>query len=262
MEQLIDIGINLMHKSFARDRDALLERARRAGVGQLIVTGTDVRASEGAARLAAQHPRVLYSTAGVHPHDAKTCDGRTLNSLQRLAAQPQVVAIGECGLDYDRNFSPPAVQRLWFEQQLQLAQALHMPLFLHERAAHGDFLAILRRYPDCARRAVVHCFTGTALEAQAYLDLGCLIGVTGFVCDERRNHALCDALRVIPLERLLVETDAPFMLPRDLPDPPRDRRNEPMYLPHVARRLAGYMGCTPGRLADQTTQNAKRFFGI
>lgn len=260
--ELIDIGINLMHRSYQQDRQAVIENAAAVGVSTLMITGTDVRSSQNAARLAAQYPGKIYSTAGVHPHDAKNCNESTLGQLKQLAAQPQVVAIGECGLDYDRNFSPPETQRLWFEKQLQLAQDLAMPLFLHERRAHEDFIKILAAYPQCAQRSVVHCFTGTAMEALAYLQLGCFIGVTGWVCDDRRNHDLRDALAVIPPERLLIETDGPFLTPRDLPNPPADRRNEPKYLPHILASLAHWMEVEEQALAAQTTANAKALFGL
>lgn len=257
---MIDIGINLMHRSFASDREQVMEAARQAGVDRLIITGTDLRASDNAARLAGRYPGKLYSTAGVHPHDAKSCDKDTLPKLRRLAALPQVVAIGECGLDFDRNFSPPDVQREWFAKQLELSEEVKLPLFLHERSAHRDFLAMLREHPQAAKRAVVHCFTGSAAEAYDYLSLGCLIGVTGWICDERRSAALRDAVRVIPTDRLMIETDAPFLTPRDLPERPDDNRNEPKYLPHILKKIAFYMECDPIELEKQVTENTEGFF--
>ena len=260
--KLIDIGVNLMHRSYSGDREAVLSAAQAGGVSPLIITGTYLRSSEASARYAARFPGQLYSTAGVHPHDAKGCDERTIPGLRRLLRQPQVVAVGECGLDYDRNFSPPDVQRKWFEEQILLAEEAGLPLFLHERSAHRDFLAILSRHGGAAKRSVVHCFTGTAYEAMRYLDIGCMIGVTGWICDERRSQSLRDAVRVIPPERLMVETDAPFLTPRDLAEKPRGGRNEPKYLPHILRQIAALMGQDPAELAAVTLENTVRFFGL
>ena len=174
---LVDIGINLMHKQFHRDREAVLQRAIQHHVGALILTGCSVKGSKEAQQYCANYddgtaPIRLYCTAGVHPHDAKSCnDDTTLQTLRQLAMTPQVVAIGECGLDYNRNFSPPAVQRKWFELQLQLACELQLPVFLHERDAHDDFFQILQRYSDQLPVAIVHCFTGSEACLRAYLTL-------------------------------------------------------------------------------------------
>ena len=261
MNQYIDIGINLMHRSYNRDRDGVVHTAAVAGVNRLIITGTNLPASRTAADYAARHEGI-YSTAGVHPHDARNCDSRTIDGLRRLLKQPRVVAVGECGLDYDRNFSPPDLQRKWFEAQVQLARDEHMPLFLHERAAFKDFVAILKSNKDVCGRAVVHCFTGTREELHAYLDLGCHIGITGWICDERRGTQLRGLVKDIPADRLMIETDGPFLLPRNLGETPQDRRNEPKFLPHIAAEIAALRGETLEHLAKATTSNAKEFFGM
>lgn len=259
---LIDIGVNLTHKSFREDREAVIARGRAAGVVQMIVTGTRLEESFRAYDLARAHPDVLFSTAGVHPHNARECTPRTLTELRDLALRPGVVAIGECGLDYDRNFSPPDVQRRWFAGQVALALELDRPLFLHERAAHDDFLAILREHRSERLRGVVHCFTGSAAALEAYLGMGLHIGITGWICDERRGRHLLELVRRIPADRLLVETDAPFLTPRDLnPQPPRGR-NEPSLLPHVAQRIAAARGITLEALARDTTAVARALFGL
>ncbi len=262
MFELVDIGVNLAHDSFDRDREAVLQRARSAGVRRLIVTGTSVTSSAQAAALAAAHPDVLYATAGVHPHHAAEFDSHTGAALESLLADPAVVAVGECGLDYFRDFSPRAAQRAAFETQLEIAATHAKPVFLHQRDAHPEFLEILA--PKRARLpgGVAHCFTGGALELDAYLDLDLYIGVTGWVCDERRGGALRGVLPRIPLERLLLETDAPYLLPRDLTPKPRDRRNEPAHLAHVLARVAMGTGRPAAEIAAASTANARRLFGL
>lgn len=266
MNELVDIGANLTHESFAADRDAVIGRAAAVGVRRLIVTGTTVTSSVQALELTAARPGVLFSTAGVHPHHATEVDAHTQTALEPLLANRAVVAVGECGLDYFRDFSPRDAQRRAFEAQLELAASVRKPVFLHQRDAHDDFVALLAPWRPRLVGGVAHCFTGGRDELEAYLDLGLYIGVTGWVCDERRGTALRAALPHVPLDRLLLETDAPYLLPRDLPreaPPPRDgRRNEPMYLTHVLARVAQHLGRTPEEVAAATTANAERLFGL
>jgi TatD DNase family protein len=256
---IVDIGINLMHKSFNVDRDDVLKRARTAGVTQLVVTGTSARSSEDAADFASRYPGMLYATAGVHPHDSQRCTPATIATLRKLAARPEVVAIGECGLDYNRDFSPRDVQDRWFEAQVQLACDLGMPLFLHEREAHRRFVEILSN-AGRPGKAVVHCFTGNAAELDTYLEMGFYIGITGWICDDRRGYHLRELLSRIPLNRLMLETDAPFLSPRDMR--PQSKRNEPGYLPHILRAVAKAMKKLPEEVANGTTQTAREFFGL
>lgn len=257
---LIDIGVNLTNKRFARDLPAVLERARAAGVGQLIITGTSIAGSRAAADLAAAHG--LVATAGVHPHEASGFDARSVDALAALAERPEVVAIGECGLDFDRDFSPRPAQRAAFEAQLDLAVALRLPVFLHERAAHEEFARALAARIDRLPAAVVHCFTGDADTLDAYLEMGAHIGITGWICDERRGGALQACVSRIPLDRVLLETDAPYLTPRDLRPKPRDGRNEPAFLPHVAGAVAHHMGVEPSALAAASVANTRRVFGL
>ncbi|WP_127532991.1 TatD family hydrolase [Paenibacillus kobensis] len=257
---IVDIGVNLMHRSFHQDREQVVERALENQVSPLIITGTSLRNSQDAARYASRYPGKLYATAGVHPHDAKSCTEDTITKLRQLAAQQQVVAIGECGLDYNRDFSPRDVQRKWFAEQIRLAQDLDMPLFLHEREAFTDFTAILKEHD--VRHAVVHCFTGSYAELKAYLDLGYHIGITGWICDERRGKHLRDLVRIIPLDRLMIETDAPFLTPRDLKEKPAEGRNEPAFLPHILNAVARCIGKPADEIAQATTETAKAFFRI
>jgi TatD DNase family protein len=242
---LIDIGANLTHDSFDDDRDEVIRRANDAGVNRFIVTGSSVDDSQAAVALAETMPGKIYATSGVHPHHASA-----------------VVAVGECGLDYFRNFSPQNEQREAFERQIALAVETQLPVFLHQRDAHEDFLEILAPAMKDLSRAVAHCFTGGAEELRAYLDLGLYIGITGWVCDERRGEKLKNIIDQIPLERLMIETDAPYLLPRTLDPKPKTRRNEPMYLREVLRVVAGQIGIAEEELAQATTANAERFFSL
>ena len=258
---MIDIGANLAHDSFDTDRDAVLARARAAGVEAIVVTGSSADSSRQALALAQAHPQWLFATAGLHPHHASDYSAEHEALFRELAQHPEVVALGECGLDYFRNLSPHADQRRAFAAQLALAAAAGKPVFLHQRDAHADFLPMLKEHRPQLADAVVHCFTDTEAALEAYLALGCSIGITGWICDERRGLALREVAKSIPDDRLLIETDAPYLLPRTAPKTPH-RRNEPMYLPYVVRALAEVRGQDEARVARLTTDNAKRFFRI
>jgi TatD DNase family protein len=260
--QLIDIGINLTHDTFDPDREQVVARAKAVGVDTLIITGSSVEGSRAAADLAATHPGHFYSTAGIHPHHASEMTAECMVGLRDMCALPQVVAVGECGLDHFRNFSPPVDQARAFHLQLELAAEVQMPVFLHQRDAHLEFMSILTEHIPHISRAVAHCFTGNREEMFAYLDLGLSIGITGWICDERRGLHLRELVRHIPDDRLMLETDAPYLLPRDLKPKPRSRRNEPMYLPHILETVALCTGRNVEELADLTTANARRFFAI
>ncbi len=258
---MIDIGANLTHASFAPDLDAVLSRAREAGVAAMVVTGTSVKESRAAATLAASHPQ-LYATAGVHPHHARDCDETTIGALRDIARLPRVVAIGECGLDFNRNYSPHPSQERWFLEQLELGIELAKPLFLHSRDAHPRFAEVLHAHRDRLPRAVAHCFTGERDELRAYLDLGLYVGITGWICDERRGRHLLELVKEIPADRLMLETDSPYLTPRDMRPQPKSRRNEPAFLPHILRTVARARGEAPEALAERTTLNARAFFGL
>ena len=259
---MIDIGSNLTHSSFAADLEAVIDRAATAGVRRQVVTGADLASSRAAAALAAAHPGVLWSTAGVHPHHATELQPGRREELEEMLSLPRVVAVGECGLDYFRDFSPREAQRQAFVAQLQIAAAAAKPVFLHQRDAHQDFIAILAEFRPALAGGVAHCFTGGPRELEAYLALGLSIGVTGWVCDERRGADLREAVPRIPEERLMIETDAPYLLPRDIVPRPKSRRNEPAFLPHIARAVAVLRGESPDALAAATARNAVRFFGL
>jgi TatD DNase family protein len=259
---LVDIGVNLTHAAFDADRQQVIDRAIAAGVRTMILTGTTVEASQEAQRLASQYAGTLYSTAGVHPHDVRHCNEKTIPHLRELMAQPGVVAIGECGLDFNRDYSPRPEQEQWFEAQLQLACELELPLFLHERDAHQRFMEILKPYRDQLSAAVVHCFTGNGDELKAYLDWDLHVGITGWICDERRGLHLQELMRLIPLNRLMLETDAPYLTPRTLRPKPKAGRNEPAFLPHVLQTVAGAIAKPAEEVAQATTATAERFFKL
>jgi TatD DNase family protein len=258
----IDIGANLAHDSFKRDRDAVIERARAAGVVQMIVTGADLASSQAAVQLARQYPRILFATAGVHPHHAAQLQRQDLAELRALLQQPEVVAVGECGLDYHRNLSPRDAQLRAFEWQLEIAAECGKPLFLHQRDAHADFVGSLRRHAATSLRGVAHCFTGVAEELADYLRLGLSIGITGWFCDERRGAHLAALVGTIAQDRLLLETDAPYLLPRDMRPAPASRRNEPSYLPHIGAAVARARGETADACAAHTTAHARALFRL
>jgi TatD DNase family protein len=259
---LIDIGANLTHDSFDADRAEVMARAHAAGVSRFIVTGSDAAHSRKSLGLARQHPGIVFATAGVHPHHAKDCTDGTPAELRELLRQPETVVTGECGLDYFRNFSPPEVQRRVFEMQLDLAAESGKPVFLHQRDAHVDFMRILTQHRPRIGRAVVHCFTGDAAELKDYLALDCHIGITGWICDERRGQHLRECVGLIPADRLMLETDAPYLIPRDLKPRPSSNRNEPMHLRHIAEVVAACLHKPVQQLILETTRVAEAFFAL
>lgn len=259
---LIDVGANLANAAFARDLDTVLAHAFAAGVGGIVVTGSSVASSRDALAIAKKRPGKLWSTAGIHPHHASDCDDAAIAALRTCLDDPSCVSGGECGLDYDRDFSPRPDQRRAFAQQLRLAIELRRPVFLHERAAHVDFAAILGEHRGDLVRVVVHCFTGTADALDTYLALDTHIGITGWICDERRGHHLRELVPRIPADRLMIETDSPYLMPRDLRPMPRHRRNEPGLLPHIARAVAAAAGKSFETIAAETTRTATAFFGL
>ena len=259
---LIDIGANLAHDSFDDDRDAMMQRAAEAGVATMIVTGSSDDSNVRAAELAASNPGVLYSTAGVHPHHASDYTDTSDTLIRELTTRDEVVAVGECGLDYFRNFSPRDAQLEAFRRQLQIAKDTGLPVFLHQRDAHDDFVEVLEPELPHLSRAVAHCFTGEGESLREYLAMGLYIGVTGWICDERRGKHLHDIVHIIPDDRLLIETDAPYLLPRTIRPKPKSRRNEPMYLPEVVRVVAEARGQTEEHVAKITADNARRFFSL
>ena len=260
--ELVDIGANLAHDSFDDDRDDVLRRAANVGVATLIVTGSSDDSNIAALKLAERHTGSLYSTAGVHPHHASDYSEKSDSIIRTCIENEQCVAIGECGLDYFRNLSPREAQLDAFNAQLDIAVESGHPVFLHQRDAHDDFVDVLDAVLPKLSRAVAHCFTGEAESLREFVAMGLYIGITGWICDERRGTHLKDIVSSIPDDRLMLETDAPYLLPRTIRPKPKSRRNEPAFLPEVLKMVAEARGQTPQHVAAITTANAKRFFGI
>jgi len=258
--ELFDIGLNLSHDSFDADRDEVLKQAHRAGVTRMLLTGSDLVHSNKALALVRKHPDELRCTAGIHPHHAQALSDEEAHALRLLLDRTEVLAVGEAGLDFFRNLSPAADQERVFRLQLLWAVETDKPIFMHERDAHDAFSAILSDYAPRLTGGVVHCFTGDTSQMQRYVELGMHIGITGWVCDERRGKTLCEAVPHIPLERLLIETDAPYLIPRTLKPKPKSHRNEPRYLPAVLARIAEFRSETVEELAAATTANAISLF--
>ncbi len=253
MSGLIDTHCHLDSPRFKKDRAQVLERARQAGVELFIVPGVDLPSSREAVALAQKHADVV-AAVGVHPHDARTLDEAGLNELRELARHPRVVAIGEIGLDYYRNLSLRDVQRRAFEQQLELAAELNLPVIVHDRDAHDDILAMLTVQTSNVQRStfngVLHSFSGDAAMAERVVEMGFYIGISGPVTYPTAEKTRA-VVRAMPLERLLIETDAPYLTP----EPRRGQRNEPAYVRYVAKAIAAIKSLTVEQVIEQTTRN-------
>ncbi len=258
---MIDICCNLTHTALSSQLLDVLERARQAGVQAMIVPGSDVEDSAVALKLAHRHANVLWANVGVHPHHADRWTDTSYTTLKKLAADVKAIAIGETGLDYYRNLSAPETQRFVFEKQIELAVDTGLPLFMHQRNAHEDFIKILEPYHKYLSNAVVHCFTGNRSMLDDYTAMDLYIGVTGWICDERRAEDLRTAVVAIPDNRLLLETDAPYLIPRTLGKHFHSKPNEPSFLPHIAQHIAQRRNIEIDDLIIQTINNSRNFYG-
>ena len=259
---LFDLCFNFTSDKFRGDEDALLERAKNVGVDRFLVTGSDQEDSRFSVELAERYQAGMYASVGVHPHLAKNWQANTLDVLRELATSERVKAIGEAGLDYHRNFSSHDQQKQAFRQQIELSIELQLPLFLHERDAHEDFYALLQEYKSELGPTVVHCFTGDRAALENYVAMGLYIGITGWICDERRGIHLQDLVKIIPQDRLMIETDAPYLFPRTFKPKPKNNRNEPSFLPHIAEHIARHRGDDIQHLYQFTMDNTLRFLNI
>lgn len=263
MAKFIDIGVNLTGSSFKKDISQVIERAQHAGVEQMVVTGTDGSHSEQAIALTERYESTCYATVGLHPHHASDYSNDLDSELREMLAHKNVVAVGECGLDFNRNFSTRQEQIRAFEAQLEIAIDLQKPVFLHQRDAHDDFIAMIKSCRSDMGQLVAHCFTGSIGEVNDFVTLDMYIGVTGWICDERRGASLQQAVKHIPLDRIMLETDAPYLLPRDLQNKPVDKnRNEPCYLPHIAKAVARHMEVEEEQLITAAYRNSCEFFKL
>lgn len=258
---MIDIGANLGHESFDHDLPEVLARAAEAGLLHQLVTGTTLAASQKALILCQNHP-ALSATAGIHPHEAQHADASVLAGISQLLENPLVRAVGETGLDFNRDYSPRPIQEKVFIEHLAMASDTGLPVFLHQRDAHSRFLPILKDFRDHLSGGVVHCFTDSRQALYDYLDMDMYIGVTGWVCDERRGKELQALVKEIPADRLLLETDAPYLLPRTLRPKPKTRRNEPAWLSEVLKMVASCCERPAARVAEETIRNAIRLFKL
>jgi TatD DNase family protein len=252
---LIDSHAHLDDARFDADREQVLARARAGGVELMITIGADLESSRQSVALAEGHPFV-YAAVGIHPHDAPSLDDAALATLREWAHHPRVAAIGEIGLDYYRDLSPRLAQQAAFERQLDLAAELGKPVIVHARDADQDLVAILDRWAD-RLRGVLHCFSGDAALAARVVEWGWYIGVDGPVTFQNARQ-LPDVVRSVPLSRLLLETDSPYLTPH----PYRGRRNEPAYLVWVADAVAKLKGVSLAEVERVTSQNARGLFGL
>jgi TatD DNase family protein len=257
---MIDIGANLTNSVFTDDLGEVLNRAKREGVQHIVVTGTNIQESQYAIALASKYGPYLSATVGIHPHHADDVKSDWLDTLEELTSSPHVVAIGEMGLDFFRDYSGRDAQRQVFETQLDLAARVELPVFVHDRDTDGEVLAVLRRYAPI--KCVVHCFTGNSDELDGFIEEDFYIGVTGWICDERRGEGLRRLVDRIPIDRLLVETDAPYLLSRTMSKALGTRRNEPAYLKFVIAELARFRRCPESVIRDASVETACRLFDI
>lgn len=257
MIKYYDIGVNLFCRQFP-DAEKIISDAGSAGV-VCILTGTDQQENREIDAFVREHN--AYGTAGIHPHNADSAKQEDFALIEKLVSQNEkMVAVGECGLDYDRMFSTKENQIRCLEKHIVLAEKLDKPLFLHERSAFSDFVRRFKSHPDICRKSVVHCFTGDKGALEKYLDMGFSIGITGWICDERRAKELREAVRIIPLDRIMLETDAPYLTPRNVSG--LERTNVPQNIVYVARELAKYMQVSEEILIENARKNTERIFGI
>ncbi|MDE6364347.1 MAG: TatD family hydrolase [Lachnospiraceae bacterium] len=252
-----DIGLNLFCRQFP-EPDKIIQNALDNNVC-CILTGTDPKENQKIDNFTKTHP--VYGTVGIHPHNADRATQQDFEMIEkRITENPKIVAIGECGLDYDRMFSTKENQIRCLEKHIVLAEKLGKPLFLHERSAAEDFMKRFKKHKEICEMSVVHCFTGDRETLKHYLSMGFSIGITGWICDDRRAKELRDAVRIIPLDRILIETDAPYLTPKNVPG--LERTNVPQNIIYVAKELAKYMKISEDTLIEHAKHNTERLFHI
>ena len=257
MVKYYDIGLNLFCKQFPEPEKIINDAA--AEQVSCILTGSEMKSSESVNTFVKDHD--CYGTCGIHPHGADRAKSEDFHRIREImSGNKKMVAVGECGLDYDRMFSTRENQIRCFEHHIKIAEELDKPLFLHEREASDDFIARFKKHSEICKRSVVHCFTGTKEVLQKYLDMGFYIGITGWICDERRGDALREAVKYIPLDRVMIETDAPYLTPRNIKG--LDRTNVPQNIKYVAAELAKNMRVSEDELILAVRENTEKFFDI
>ena len=258
---LIDIGANLLDKKLYQNIDSIIQKSRSNNVEKIIITSSHINDTKEAIKLIHKEPNIFYTTVGFHPHNAKEYSQELFSEIKSLLQYKEVKSIGETGLDFYRNFSSPKDQQISFEAHLELSIEKNIPLFLHERDAHERFTEITSSYIEDLPKSVVHCFTGNKKSLQKYIDMGFYIGITGWLCDERRGKHLEELIPLIPLDKLMIETDAPYLLPRDM-GLDNSTRNEPKYLKHIAKKVSGLRKESEELILSAIYMNSIDFFNI
>ena len=257
--KIFDSHCHLDDKSYAKEIDEIIRRAADNDVKAIMCIGINEERSRLAVKLANDHPACIASV-GMHPHDAARCNEGVLKTLKSLATDPNVRAWGETGLDFNRMYSPRKDQEKWFMRQMEIAEELDLPLIFHERDSGGRFLEMLRQCAGKNLKGVVHCFSGNDKELDAYLEMGLYIGITGIVTIKKRGQQLRAQVPQIPSERILVETDAPYLTPA--PEKNRTRRNEPAFVKWVLLKVAEVKGEDPETLSEIIWANTCRLYDV
>ncbi|MEC9205823.1 MAG: TatD family hydrolase [Pseudomonadota bacterium] len=258
---LIDIGANLTHDQLFKKIPSIIKKFKASHVQKVIITSSNIHDTEIALDLIKKFPNVFYTTVGFHPHNAKDFEENDIEKMKVLTNNSNIVAIGECGLDYYREYSPKKQQIECFEKQLDLCSKIDLPIFLHERGSHNDFYSMVKEYINKIDNCVVHCFTGTKNELLKYVDLGCYIGITGWITDLERGSHLHDIIKLIPEDKLMVETDSPYLMPKNI-NKSYDTLNEPAYLPYIVEVISKCLNKDIEYVCGKTYENTKRFFKI
>ena len=260
MPKYIDIACNFTHQAFDKNLQKVIEDSVKAGIEKFVVTCSSLKDLERIKEIKSRYKESIFFTAGIHPHCAKEIHEIEHNKIKEEILKLKPNAIGETGLDFNRNFSSPSDQLASFILHLEIAADAKLPLYLHQRDAHDDFLGTLKELHTSDNNFVVHCFTGNKKELTDYLDMGGYIGITGWICDYRRNQDLNEAIRYIPLDKLMVETDCPYLLPKNLSPKPKKNLNYPYHLPHIVKEIANIRNESEELIAEYAYKNTMRFF--
>ena len=260
MSELFDIACNFSSNRYDNDLDEVIKNAKNNNVTKFLVVSASINDVDKIYSIYQKYKSDCFFTIGTHPHHANEINSDSIKKMRILVQDLKPSSIGETGLDFFRNLSTLEEQIFAFEEQIKLSIEFNKPLFLHQRDAHNEFIKIIMKYKNDINKAVVHCFTGTQKQLDTYLNLGFCIGLTGWICDERRNVELRKSIKNIPLDRLMIETDSPYLIPRNLIIKPKNNRNEPSYLPHIAKEIADIINIDLSKLIDITYKNSISFF--
>ena len=258
---LIDIGANLLDNELLKNFNSIINRSKKSNIKKIIITSSSIDDTHKSKELIDREPDYLYTTVGFHPHNAKDYQDKYYSQMKELCKLEYVKAIGECGLDYKRNYSTKTQQIYCFQSHLELASQVNLPMFLHEREAHTDFFNLIRQYIHQVEDVVVHCFTGNKKSLSNYLDIGCYIGITGWITDPKRGYHLHDIIKYIPDDRLMIETDSPYLLPFS-EGINNKSYNEPSNLIFVLEEIASILKKDKEELSSQIYTNTCKFFNI